>query len=37
MVAAALGTTERIVSEVYGHHAPERLRGVVNAVGRRAK
>jgi integrase len=35
MVAAALGTTERIVSEVYGHHAPDRLRGVVNAVGKR--
>jgi integrase len=36
MVAAALSTTERIVSEVYGHHAPDRLRGVVNAVGKRS-
>lgn len=35
MVAAALGTAERIVAEVYGHHAPEKLRGVVNSVGKR--
>lgn len=31
-VAAALGTTEAMVQRVYGHHAPERLRDVVNAV-----
>ncbi|TXM65856.1 site-specific integrase [Methylobacterium sp. WL120] len=37
MVALALGTTERIVRDVYGHHAPEHMRGVVEAVsaGRR--
>ena len=35
LVAAALGTTEKIVTEVYGHHAPEHTRGVVNSVGRR--
>lgn len=33
-VAASLGTTEQMVSMVYGHHAPERLRDVVNAVSR---
>ncbi|ACL58706.1 tyrosine-type recombinase/integrase [Methylobacterium nodulans] len=36
-VAAALGTSERMVQQVYGHHAPEHLRDVVNAVGRQAK
>lgn len=35
LVAAALGTTEKIVTEVYGHHAPEHTRSVVNSVGRR--
>lgn len=35
LVAAAAGTTERIIQDTYGHHAPERLRGVVNAVGKR--
>ena len=36
MVALALGTTERIVRDVYGHHAPDHMRGVVEAVsGRR--
>jgi integrase len=34
-VAAALGTTKAVVERVYGHHAPERLRDVVNTVGRR--
>lgn len=35
-VAAAMGTTEKVVDRTYGHHAPERLRDVVNAVsGRR--
>ncbi|ACL59002.1 site-specific integrase [Methylobacterium nodulans] len=36
LVAGALGTTEAIVANVYGHHAPEHLRGVVETVsGRR--
>lgn len=34
-IAAALGTTEQVVQDVYGHHAPERLREVVEAVARR--
>ena len=35
-VAKALGTTERVVEDVYGHHSPEHLRGVVESVsGRR--
>jgi integrase len=35
MVAGALGTTERMVQDVYGNHAPEHLREVVNAVSKR--
>jgi integrase len=36
LIAGALGTTEKIVEGVYGHHAPEHLRGVVEGVsGRR--
>lgn len=31
-VAAALGTTERMVQQTYGHHHPDHLRGVVSAV-----
>jgi integrase len=35
-VAMALGTTEKVVEGVYGHHAPEHLRSVVESVsGRR--
>ncbi|UMY19083.1 site-specific integrase [Methylobacterium organophilum] len=34
-VAQALGTTEMIVQDVYGHHAPEHLRSVVESVSRR--
>jgi integrase len=34
-VAGALGTTERMVDQTYGHHSPERLRDVVDAVSRR--
>lgn len=37
MVALALGTTERIVRDVYGHHAPEHMRGVVEAVSARRR
>ena len=33
LVAGALGTSEKIVREVYGHHHPDFLRGVVDAVG----
>lgn len=33
-VAEALGTREDIIQSVYGHHAPERLRGLVNRVAR---
>lgn len=36
-VAQALGTTEAIVSQVYGHHAPEHLRGVVESVSGRGR
>lgn len=32
LIAGALGTTEAIVENVYGHHAPEHLRGVVETV-----
>lgn len=32
LVAGALGTTERMVQQVYGHLAPEHLRDVVNSV-----
>lgn len=35
LVAGALGTTEKIVTQVYGHHHPDHLRGVVNSVGTR--
>ena len=37
MVALAIGTTERIVRDVYGHHGPDHLRDVVESVsaGRR--
>jgi len=31
-VAKALGTTERVVEDIYGHHSPEQLRGVVRSV-----
>ncbi len=35
-IAKALGTTERVIEDVYGHHSPEHLRGVVESVsGRR--
>lgn len=37
LVAGALGTSERIVQQVYGHHSPDYLRGVVNAVGTRRR
>ncbi|SFV11896.1 MULTISPECIES: site-specific integrase [unclassified Methylobacterium] len=33
-VARALGTTEQVVEQVYGHHLPEHLRGVVETVSR---
>jgi integrase len=36
-VAKALGTTERVVEDVYGHHSPEHLRGVVESVSGRRK
>lgn len=37
-VAAALGTSEKVVESTYGHLAPEHLRDVVNAVsGRRLR
>ncbi|MER2263551.1 tyrosine-type recombinase/integrase [Methylobacterium oxalidis] len=36
-VAMALGTTEAIVERVYGHHAPEHLRSVVESVSRRRR
>ena len=35
-MAKALGTTERVVEDAYGRHAPEHLRGVAeNVSGRR--
>lgn len=35
-VATALGTTERVVEDVYGRHSPEDLRGMVESLsGRR--
>ncbi|VUD71803.1 Tyrosine recombinase XerD [Methylobacterium symbioticum] len=34
-VAMALGTTEKVVEQVYGHHAPEHLMSVVESVSRR--
>ena len=34
-VALALGTSEKVVREVYGHHSPEHLRSVVERVSRR--
>lgn len=34
-VAQAAGTTERIIQDVYRHHAPEHLRSVVESVSRR--
>lgn len=37
LVAAALGTSEQIVETVYGHHAPERLRSVVETVSTRRR
>ena len=37
LVAGALGTTEKIVTSTYGHHSPDALRDVVNAVGRRPR
>lgn len=37
LVAAALGTSEPIVERVYGHHAPERLRSVVETVANRRR
>ena len=33
-VARALGTNEQVVEQVYGHHLPEHLRGVVETVSR---
>ena len=36
-VARALGTTERVIEDVYGHHAPEHLRGVVESVSGRGR
>lgn len=36
-VAAALGTTEKVVEGVYGHHIPHRLRDVVKNVSGRRK
>lgn len=33
-VARALGTNEQVVEQVYGHHLPEHLRGVVEIVSR---
>ncbi|WP_448952191.1 site-specific integrase [Labrys neptuniae] len=35
LVAGALGTSEKIVRDVYGHHHPDFLRDVVNSVGGR--
>jgi integrase len=34
-VAMTLGTTEKVVEQVYGHHAPDHLRAVVESVSRR--
>lgn len=34
-VALALGTSEKVVREVYGHHSPEHLRHVVERVAKR--
>jgi integrase len=34
-VAMALGTTEKVIDQVYGHHSPESMRSVVESVSRR--
>lgn len=35
-VAKAIGTTKRVIADVYGHHSPEHLGGVIKIVsGRR--
>jgi integrase len=36
-VAAALGTTEKVIEATYGHMSPDRLRDVVASVSRRSK
>jgi hypothetical protein len=36
-VARALGTNGQVVEQVYGHHLPEHLRGVVETVSRDAR
>lgn len=37
LIAGALGTTEKIVERVYGHHSPEHLRDVVEGVSDRRR